>query len=55
MLKVIILFNFIRGFELIFQILINAGADINHQDINGNTSLHHASINGQKMIIDYLL
>ena len=35
--------------------MINAGAEINHPDSDGNTSLHHASMNGHKKIIETLL
>jgi ankyrin repeat protein len=36
-------------------ILINAGADINHQDSLGNTPLHYSSQNGQKKTLSILL
>jgi len=35
--------------------LITAGADINFQDSNGNTPLHHACLNGNKKIVEMLL
>ena len=37
-----------KGFDDIFLILINAGADINHRDNEDNSPLHHAVKNNHK-------
>ncbi|CAD8088941.1 unnamed protein product [Paramecium primaurelia] len=37
------------------QILVNLGANINHQDIHGNTSLHYACKYNFKSIVEFLL
>ncbi|CAD8097447.1 unnamed protein product [Paramecium sonneborni] len=38
-----------------FQILVNVGANINHQDIYGNTALHYACKFNFKSIVEFLL
>lgn len=43
------------GFDEIVSLLINAGADINSQDMNRNTGLHLATINKKQKTIDLLL
>ncbi|KAL4429689.1 hypothetical protein ABPG74_017098 [Tetrahymena malaccensis] len=45
----------IGGYEDVLQLLMTAGADINFQDNNGNTALHHACLNGNKRIVEMLL
>ncbi len=36
----------ISGKDEVIQVLLNAGAEINHQDYKGNTPLHYASLYG---------
>ncbi|KAM3142373.1 hypothetical protein pb186bvf_005530 [Paramecium bursaria] len=43
------------GKDEVLLILINAGADINHQDLFGNTALHYGVKNGHKQIVQILL
>ena len=38
---------FVRGHDEIANILINAGSDINLQDLSGNTSLHYAVLHSK--------
>ena len=38
------------GHDEVLLILLNAGADVNHEDSNGNTSLHYVSKNGMVCI-----
>lgn len=47
--------NYFRGHEDVCQILITAGADINQVDDNEDTSLHYASREGHKRILEILL
>jgi ankyrin repeat protein len=35
------------GHDEVLLILLNAGADVNHEDSHGNTSLHYVSKNGE--------
>ena len=44
-----------RGNLAITQMLLNAGAHVNAQDINGDTPLHNACLCGHKDIIQLLL
>lgn len=44
-----------KGHDEIAQVLLNAGADINTQDANGNTGLHLATMNNSTRLIELLL
>lgn len=44
-----------RGNLAISLMLLNAGANVNSQDINGDTPLHNACLCGHKEIISLLL
>ncbi|KAL8273454.1 hypothetical protein Esti_002520 [Eimeria stiedai] len=44
-----------RGHENVTRLLLDRGANVNHQDIRGNTALHEAALHGQQQIAELLI
>lgn len=44
-----------RGHEGVARLLLDRGANVNHQDVRGSTALHEAAVHGQQQIAELLI